>query len=186
MANVVLPYPDLDFVPLDLATAADQNNQEANINYLAQFCGSLATGANLNDGIIQPRHIDFTDITPRALTLTGDGTATSYTAMSGSVSVTVPPSGNLSIIVSARLYNSTQYDKQMYVAPVLSGANTLAASDSNATVVKIISGNIDGWITRVVNLSGLNPGTTTVAGAYKTTGGNMQINGCQFLIIPLW
>ena len=56
MANPVLPYPNLDFVPLDILTAAEQNMLVANINYLSTFSAGLADGSNLSNGIILPRH----------------------------------------------------------------------------------------------------------------------------------
>lgn len=47
---LVLPYPDMDFVPLDILTAAEMNELVANIEYVAnQF--PLAT-ANIADGAI--------------------------------------------------------------------------------------------------------------------------------------
>lgn len=42
-----LPYPDMDFVPLDILTAAELNQLSANIT-------SLADGSGLNDGSVLP------------------------------------------------------------------------------------------------------------------------------------
>ena len=65
MATPVLPYPDMDFTPLDILTAAEMDQMVANDQYLRDFCAGLADGANLSDGVIQARNIDWS-------TLTGD------------------------------------------------------------------------------------------------------------------
>lgn len=59
MANAVLPYPDMDFTPLDILTAAEMDQLVANDQYLANFVNGLADGSNLSDGVIQARKIDF-------------------------------------------------------------------------------------------------------------------------------
>ena len=57
MAILALPHPNIDFVPLDILTAAEQNQLVANINALATFANGLADGTNLSDDIVLPRHI---------------------------------------------------------------------------------------------------------------------------------
>ena len=57
MAILTLPHPNIDFVPLDILTAAEQNQLVANINALATFANGLADGTNLSDDIVLPRHI---------------------------------------------------------------------------------------------------------------------------------
>lgn len=56
MAILTLPHPNIDFVPLDILTAAEQNQLVANINALAMFANGLADGTNLSDDIVLPRH----------------------------------------------------------------------------------------------------------------------------------
>lgn len=58
MATPVLPYPDMDFTPLDILTAAEMDQMVANDQYLRDFCAGLADGTNLSDGVIQARKID--------------------------------------------------------------------------------------------------------------------------------
>lgn len=60
MATPVLPYPDMDFTPLDILTAAEMDQMVANDQYLRDFCAGLADGTNLSDGVIQARNLDFT------------------------------------------------------------------------------------------------------------------------------
>lgn len=62
MATPVLPYPNMDFTPLDILTAAEMDQMVANDQYLRDFCAGLADGTNLSDGVIQARKIDFTTI----------------------------------------------------------------------------------------------------------------------------
>lgn len=76
MATPVLPYPDMDFTPLDILTAAEMDQMVANDQYLRDFCAGLADGSNLSDGVIQARKIDFTTL----------GVATAYTSALGSLS----------------------------------------------------------------------------------------------------
>ncbi len=47
MATLTLPYPGMDFVPLDILTAAEQDQLVANIEATANFCNGLATGDNM-------------------------------------------------------------------------------------------------------------------------------------------
>ena len=59
MANAVLPYPDMDFTPLDILTAAEMDQMVANDQYLTNFVNGLADGSNLSDGVIQARSLDY-------------------------------------------------------------------------------------------------------------------------------
>ncbi len=47
-----LPYPNMDFTPLDVLTAAEMDQMVANDKYLADFCTGLANGTNLENGMI--------------------------------------------------------------------------------------------------------------------------------------
>lgn len=46
MALPVLPYPNMDFTPLDVLTAAELDQMVANDEYLRNYCESLADGTN--------------------------------------------------------------------------------------------------------------------------------------------
>ena len=67
MATPVLPYPNMDFTPLDILTAAEMDQMVANDQYLRDFCAGLADGTNLSDGVIQARKLSL------ATTTTSDG-----------------------------------------------------------------------------------------------------------------
>ena len=47
-----LPYPNMDFTPLDVLTAAEMDQMVANDKYLADFCTGLANGTNIENGMI--------------------------------------------------------------------------------------------------------------------------------------
>ena len=47
-----LPYPNMDFTPLDVLTAAEMDQMVANDKYLADFCTGLTNGTNLENGMI--------------------------------------------------------------------------------------------------------------------------------------
>lgn len=49
---MALPYPGMDFTPLDILTAAEMDKIVANIE-------SLANGTGIADGVIQARKVDF-------------------------------------------------------------------------------------------------------------------------------
>lgn len=49
---MALPYPNMDFTPLDILTAAEMDKIVANIE-------SLANGTGIADGVIQARKVDF-------------------------------------------------------------------------------------------------------------------------------
>lgn len=72
MATPVLPYPDMDFTPLDILTAEEMDEIVANVEYLKTFCGGLADGSNLSDGVIQARNINWGSITGSGSIKLGD------------------------------------------------------------------------------------------------------------------
>lgn len=50
MAKLALPYPNLDFTPLDILTAAELDQMHANTKYLSEFCKGLTD----DNGLILP------------------------------------------------------------------------------------------------------------------------------------
>lgn len=65
MAQPVLPNPDMDFTPLDVLTAADMDKIVANINYLKDYSGRVASGVEIVDGSIEPAKLKATQSTSR-------------------------------------------------------------------------------------------------------------------------
>lgn len=59
--SLTLPYPDLDFVPLDVLTAEEMNQVVSNYTYISdQF---PLTSDNIGQGAITSQNIDFTTLT---------------------------------------------------------------------------------------------------------------------------
>ena len=65
MATPTLPYPNMDFTPLDVLTAAEMDQMVANDQYLRNFCAGLANGTNIDNGVILPSKLvnSFTSYT---------------------------------------------------------------------------------------------------------------------------
>lgn len=65
---LTIPYPDMDFVPLDVLTAEELDQMVANIEYIANcfplgsqsISDSAVTTAKINDGAVTSDKIDFT------------------------------------------------------------------------------------------------------------------------------
>lgn len=112
--------------------------------------------------------------------------STSYGTLStpASITVDVPSNGKVAIMFSARLYNSTTSDQTGFVTVMATGANTIAASDTNALAYKVIGGNADASFARVLPLSGLNPGVTTFSLQRRTTGGNLVVSNAAIAAVP--
>lgn len=108
---LTLPYPDMDFVPLDILTAAEQDQLVANIEYIAnQFPVSSIDSnavdtAQIKNGAVTAAKIDFTTlkINPKFMQ-TGSGSITYQTQGSGGggVNVTFPVAfDNAPIVVAS-------------------------------------------------------------------------------------
>lgn len=101
-------------------------------------------------------------------TVVTTATSASYVDLGGpSVSVRVRASGSLLVILSAEV----QADRDVGIMGfVLSGANTLAADDSNSLYIFVDTMFADVAASRVVQVDGLTPGVTTVAARYHIGG----------------
>lgn len=120
---------------------------------------------------------------------TSQGTSsTSYTdlATTGpSVTLDVPPSGEVVVDISAWLSTATNLNVRGYMGFVLSGANTLAASDANgACGWGVSTGGVVGTIGRRIHLTGLNPGTTTFKAVYKASAATATFYDRKIIVDP--
>lgn len=102
-----------------------------------------------------------------------------------SVTVAVPASGKVIIIWSARVYGSTS-DNTTYVTYAMTGANTIAATDSEAAAAKVPGATIEASIARVRLCTGLNPGTTTFKLQRRNTLGNITITSADIVVLPVF
>lgn len=128
-------------------------------------------------------------ITGNALTAavaTAETTAsTTYTDLAtttDTVTLSVPSSGKVLVIVSAVLSSATVNPSTMYASFAVSGANTVAASDTNA--MQTTNSNVI-VPTRTVLLTGLSTGSTTFKMKYKVTTGTMGLQNRSIIVIPL-
>lgn len=153
--------------------------------------GWASSDSALPGSIIQFAFLDSG--TPSRITsnsvATSQGTgSTSYTdlATTGpSVTLNVPPSGEIVVDISAWLQTSTNLNVRGYLGFVLSGANTLAAADARAAAGWGVStGGVVGTITRRVHLTGLNPGTTTVKAVYKASAATATFYDRNIIVEP--
>ncbi|MEU2203592.1 hypothetical protein AB0P19_06890 [Microbacterium oleivorans] len=149
--------------------------------------GSIVTAMLANNAVTAGK-IDFSSLPFKGADgLSTTNTATTYGNLSSSVSMTVdvPSTGKVALIMSARLFNTTTSDQTGYVSFAASGANTIAATDANAIAYKVLSGNADASFARVKNLTGLTPGSTTFTLQRRTTGGSLQVINADLIVIPM-
>lgn len=114
-------------------------------------------------------------------------TSTSYTdlATAGpSVTVVVPPSGRILVIVGCSASNSVVNDASV-MSFELSGANTLAGSDSRAVTHRAYDNGESDAKSRAVIVEGLTPGSTTVKAVYRSSGGTATFSSRDIAAIPL-
>lgn len=101
---VVLPYPDMDFVPLDILTAAEQDQLVANIEYLA---GIFPLGSSdIADGAITSDKIDWT-------TMQGEQYIGRFTT---APSFTLPAGYRIYHIRGKATYSSASANAGMFIA----------------------------------------------------------------------
>lgn len=98
---LALPYPDMDFVPLDILTAAEQDQLVANIEYIAnQF--PLA-GSNIGTGAIGTSQLSSNAVTPAKM----DFSSFNNVLYGGNTGITLP-TGQWLIICSVYLVQTSQ------------------------------------------------------------------------------
>lgn len=139
---------------------------------------TTATVVKLASGVPSAATVGVDYIAPsviQAATVTTDEirNSASYGDMStAGPSVTLTHAGTVAIIwISAYAY-ATANLKNMWISPDVSGANTVAASDANASVMFTQSINTANTLSRVLVLTGLTPGSTTFKLQYKADANN--------------
>lgn len=142
--------------------------------------GSITQFAFLDTGT--PSRISSTSVATAQAT-----SSTSYVdlATTGpSVTLTVPPSGEITVDISALLTTATNLNVVGYMGFVLSGVNTLAAADSRAASGRGQTAGIFGNLSRRVHLTGLTPGTTTVKAVYKSSAAQSTFTDRNIIVEP--
>lgn len=115
---------------------------------------------------------------------------TSYTDLAtttDSVTVTIGASGIALVIIHASLYNATN-GQISYMSFAASGANTIAASDSQSISVQIAASAPDGAAySGIFPLTGLSSSsTTTFKAKYRATGGTGKFSNRRITVIPIF
>lgn len=96
-------------------------------------------------------------------------TSTSYgdlTTVGPSVTVIVPASGKVILILTAYSYNDTA-SKTAFMGFSSTGANTIATTDSDALRNKASAGGQEMNMSFVKTITGLTPGSTVFTAKYK-------------------
>ena len=180
---MALPYPTKVVLPFDIATAQDMNERHANDV-------ALAAGTGLDAGAVTPDQMNLGAQNATELA-TGTKTSTSYGAALGGtpgtnpqVTVTVPASGIVLVLLHARLQNDTAGSLTLMSFDV-TGANTIGATDNNRLVYESSNANDLAIFGGHVWLSGLTPGSTTFELQYRVTAGTGTIGDRRLTVIPI-
>lgn len=104
-------------------------------------------------------------------------------ATAQTVSVTVGASGRLLIAWNANAYRNGLGDT-VFASVALSGANTVAASDTNCATASSAIANGACPVGRTLILVGLTPGPTTVTLQWKTGGATWTIERRSLVALP--
>lgn len=174
---MALPHPSMNFVPLDTLTASELNQIVANIL-------ALSNGTGIGNGAIKLEHLNKASFGSAKTIYKFDDeiyNSNTYGDLAGgagpSVTINVPSSGSVLVMISCGIYNS-QANK--FVGFAASGANTIepkdedaARNDSKEAIVSSIN----------AVLTGLNPGETTFTLKYK--GVNARFFSRKIIVIPL-
>lgn len=128
MATPTLPYPNMDFTPLDILTAAEMDQMVANDQYLRDFCAGLANGTNLSDGVIQARKLDWTSLIGKNIQF-GTNNGTFYpSGNSATTTITFPRSFNkipsVMVIPRSVAQSGTNVFGEIYIATIRSVSRT--------------------------------------------------------------
>ncbi|HVQ84606.1 MAG TPA: hypothetical protein VMS84_07505 [Mycobacterium sp.] len=112
---------------------------------------------------------------------TASTTYTDLTTTTDQVTVTVGQSGLVLVIISAYITTPTGASTQC-MSFALSGANTLAASDTYSIAMQGYGGGVR--LGAVFPLPGLAPGATTFKAKYNTNAGTANFSLRRITVIP--
>ncbi|TGB37866.1 hypothetical protein [Mycolicibacterium peregrinum] len=144
--------------------------------------GSIQQFAFLDSGV--PSRITSSTIATQVAT-----NSASYVDLTGSVgpsvSLVVPPSGEVVIDVSCDMATTAITNQKGFMGVALSGANTVAAADTSAAS-GAWAGNagLGGTLSIRLHFTGLTPGTTTFTSKYKSSSGNINFSNRRMIGEP--
>lgn len=100
-------------------------------------------------------------------------TSTVYTDLASAgpaLTVTVPASGRVLVVLTAGLYNTT-VDAYSYMGFAVTGAHSIAAQDARSLYLQATVGGREVAVSRVVPLTGITPGSCTFTTKYRAGSG---------------
>ena len=113
-------------------------------------------------------------------------TSTSYTNLTTTgpaVTVTVPASGRVLVMLSVKAWNSIANEGN-YMAHAMSGANTSSGSDAFLRASGPSTTDA-GMTSSIYEVGGLTPGSTTFTAKYRVGGGTGSFAARRIVVIPL-
>jgi hypothetical protein len=111
---------------------------------------------------------------------TGSATYTDLATVGPTVTTVIGPKGAAVVTVTCHSYNSAVNDT--FMSFTASGANTIAADDSNAKATSTTSGQTASTVT---TLTGLTPGVTTFTAKYRVAAGTGGYLRRKISVVPL-
>lgn len=159
---------------------AGQQPTTAQWNVLWSNDASFNDGTGIANGAITASKL-ATGATTASVATNENTTSTSYTDLAtatDTVTVTIGANGLALVIITAEFFNSTSGN--MFVSFVASGANTIAASDTNG----LLAGTLTQASWSKV-LTGLSAGSTTFKLKYRVSAGTGNFLNRSISVVPL-
>lgn len=152
---------------------SDITADSVTINSGGAFTGNGSVGSEaIADGAITIDKFD-TGAATASVATSETTTSTSYTDLTtttDTVTVTIGANGLALVCLSARVKNDTAA-AQNAVSVAVSGANTIAASDTNALFLQIYNANVVLQLGTTILFTGLTSGSTTFKMKYRVNSG---------------
>lgn len=179
-----------------ITTIVDEINgalDNSNISASAAIAGSkLASGGvdttQLANGAVEPDKLATGAATASVATseTTGSTTYTALTTAGPAVTVTTGVNGIALVYIKARMANTTDTAIN-YMSFAISGATTVAASDTFATQRRVSDNNAAGLETSgaLFLVTGLTAGSNTFTASYRVNAGTGTFDTRSILVVPL-
>jgi hypothetical protein len=187
---MALPNPAMSFSPFAILTAEEMNNLVENIESLADGTGFDAGAIDTSDlanGAATADKLDTGAVAAVIATAqsTTSATYTDLATVGPAATVVIGANGLALVTLSADLQNTT-LNAFAAMGFAMSGANTLAASNTNALYNKASVAGNSLRMSYTVLLTGLTPGSTTFTAKYqRIVGGTANFSTREISVIPL-
>jgi len=188
---MALPNLAMSFTPFDILTAAELNDLVENIEALAAGTGlntSAVTTTKIANGNVTAAKLALGGITNEVIT--GENTASAafvaLTTPGPAVTATIGPGGVALVIVHAFVGGNIA-NLEAIMGFVISGASTVAASDSFSARRRINDAFISGTdgLDASFLVTGLTAGANIFTAVYKVSAGTGRFAYRKITVIPL-